>query len=44
VKICFISDTHDLHDQVTLPPADILVHAGDLTMDGVLPASVLSLG
>jgi Icc-related predicted phosphoesterase len=34
MKICFISDTHDLHHKVTLPEADILVHAGDLTMAG----------
>jgi len=34
MKIVFISDTHNLQDQVTLPEGDILVHAGDLTMMG----------
>jgi Icc-related predicted phosphoesterase len=33
-KVCFISDTHNLLDQVKLPPADILIHAGDATNHG----------
>jgi Icc-related predicted phosphoesterase len=28
-----ISDTHDLHREVDVPPCDILIHAGDFTMD-----------
>ena len=38
MKICFISDTHELHDKLKLPESDILVHAGDLTMGGDVKA------
>ena len=36
MKIVFISDTHDLHDQMAhpIPDGDILIHAGDATMLG----------
>lgn len=34
MKLCLISDTHDQHDKVVLPEADILIHAGDLTLAG----------
>jgi predicted phosphodiesterase len=36
VRIVFISDTHDLQDQmrVPVPDGDILIHAGDATMLG----------
>jgi Icc-related predicted phosphoesterase len=34
MKIVCISDTHDKHNQVSLPEGDVLVHAGDLTMSG----------
>lgn len=30
-KIVCISDTHNQHDQLTLPPGDILLHSGDFT-------------
>jgi Icc-related predicted phosphoesterase len=31
MKLCLISDTHSLHDQLVLPDGcDVLVHAGDL--------------
>lgn len=33
-KVCCISDTHGLHNQVSLPEADLLIHAGDLTNVG----------
>jgi len=33
-KIVFISDTHEQHEKVKVPPCDILVHAGDLTYRG----------
>lgn len=29
-----IADTHNLHNQVNMPPGDVLLHAGDLTMGG----------
>lgn len=34
MKIVAISDTHGLHWKVTVPPGDILVHAGDITKQG----------
>lgn len=34
MKIVLISDTHGLHKSVSVPDGDILVHAGDITMDG----------
>jgi Icc-related predicted phosphoesterase len=30
-RIVCISDTHTRHEEVEMPPGDILVHAGDLT-------------
>ena len=36
MRLVCISDTHGLHDQVTLPPGDVLVHAGDFTSEGEL--------
>ena len=34
IKICLISDSHGKHRQLTIPPCDILVHAGDWTGEG----------
>lgn len=34
MKICVLSDTHSRHDQITLPPADVVVHCGDATATG----------
>lgn len=35
VKLVFVSDTHESHDwDKQIPPGDILVHTGDLTMMG----------
>ena len=34
MRIVCISDTHSRHDQVEVPPGDVLVHAGDSTMAG----------
>lgn len=36
MRIVVISDTHTLHDQVAIPPGDILIHAGDFTNRGAL--------
>jgi Icc-related predicted phosphoesterase len=36
LSIVFIADTHGLHRNVVVPEADILVHAGDLSMHGDL--------
>lgn len=36
VKIVAISDTHNLHWKMKIPEADILVHAGDISMEGKL--------
>lgn len=32
-KLVFLSDTHGLHDKVTVPAGDVLIHSGDCTND-----------
>lgn len=34
VRFVCISDTHNKHRDVTLPPGDVLLHAGDFTLHG----------
>lgn len=34
MKLVLISDTHEMHEQVKIPPCDVLIHAGDLTGRG----------
>lgn len=34
MTICIISDTHGKHKQITLPPADTIIHCGDFTSMG----------
>lgn len=34
MKLCLISDTHEKHEQLEIPPCDVLIHAGDFTMNG----------
>jgi Icc-related predicted phosphoesterase len=34
IKICCISDTHGMHNQVNMPSGDLLIFAGDLTNHG----------
>lgn len=34
IKICHISDTHGLHQRLTIPKCDILIHSGDITNVG----------
>lgn len=34
MRVISISDTHELHSQVTLPTGDLLIHAGDFTNKG----------
>lgn len=43
MKIVLISDTHDRHEMVKVPPCDILIHAGDLTMDGRMSRSLRAM-
>jgi len=31
ITVCAISDTHGYHSRITVPPCDVLVHAGDWT-------------
>ena len=31
VRIVCISDTHELHRELSLPDGDLLIHAGDIT-------------
>ncbi|MEA1079504.1 metallophosphatase domain-containing protein [Marinobacter qingdaonensis] len=39
MRIVCISDTHSLHDQIEgIPHGDVLIHAGDLTGSGRIPA------
>jgi len=38
LTICAISDTHRRHEQLALPPADVLVHSGDFSGRGQLSA------
>ena len=39
MKLCLISDTHNHHEKIQLPEADILIHAGDFTNRGTLQES-----
>ena len=34
VSVVCISDTHNITDDLALPPGDVLIHAGDLTQSG----------
>jgi len=36
IRVVAISDTHGHHEQLRLPPGDLLLHAGDLTHSGTL--------
>jgi Icc-related predicted phosphoesterase len=36
VKIIAISDTHSMHEQMSIPEGDILIHSGDITLYGRL--------
>lgn len=36
MRICFISDTHRHHRQVSIPDADVLIHCGDMSNIGEL--------
>jgi|CZKL01.1.fsa_nt_gi predicted phosphohydrolase len=34
MRVVCISDTHELHRELTVPPGDLLIHAGDFTFFG----------
>ncbi len=34
VRICCISDTHERHTSLTIPPCDVLIHTGDILFCG----------
>jgi Icc-related predicted phosphoesterase len=40
MRIVLISDTHGLHRQLDVPGGDILIHAGDFTLDSKPPSIV----
>jgi Icc-related predicted phosphoesterase len=40
VRIVCISDTHELHRELDIPPGDILIHAGDFTFMSGRPSKV----
>ena len=33
MRIVCISDTHEFHDELVLPQGDLLIHAGDFTLE-----------
>lgn len=35
LTLVLISDTHELHREVNVPPGDLLIHAGDFTMNSM---------
>lgn len=37
MRLVMISDTHGMHDKLSLPDGDVLIHAGDLCMSGSMP-------
>ena len=37
MKFVTIADTHNQHNRLTLPKADVLIHAGDVSMRGTEP-------
>ena len=41
VKIICISDTHGKHHDMDIPDGDILIHAGDFTMLGLISEVIL---
>ena len=44
LTIVVISDTHELHRQVDVPRGDLLIHAGDLTMNSMSTEKLLDFG
>jgi Icc-related predicted phosphoesterase len=43
LRIILISDTHEQHEQVFVPPCDVLIHAGDLTYRGSPAATDMAI-
>jgi hypothetical protein len=35
IRICVVSDTHERHETLTVPPCDILIHSGDILMSSI---------
>src|SRR5713101_7323264 len=38
LKLCCISDEHEKQDKIVVPDGDVLIHAGDETFEGKIPA------
>ncbi len=36
MKVVLISDTHNQHEKLTLPPGDVIIHTGDITGNGTV--------
>lgn len=36
MKLVFISDTHGFHDAINMPEGDILIHSGDISIEGTI--------
>jgi Icc-related predicted phosphoesterase len=43
MKVVFVSDTHTLHEKISVPSGDILVHAGDLCIAGTIKEAQAAL-
>jgi len=37
MRLVVISDTHELHRELAVPPGDLLIHAGDFTLHSKRP-------
>lgn len=40
MEIVAISDTHNQHAKLSLPPGDVLIHAGDFTTEGTMKETI----
>lgn len=40
MKVCAISDLHKCHREVTIPPADLLLVAGDISLFSQRPSMI----
>jgi len=34
IRLVIVSDTHNYHQNIAMPPGDVLIHAGDFTVNG----------
>jgi predicted phosphohydrolase len=41
MRICIVSDLHECHREVTIPPADLLLVAGDISLFSQRPSMIV---